>query len=203
MKSYTDIYNHYRKNVYPCAEKEYSWYKQADNLRYAVKKAFLSRNEKGEVEDHQARYGIPKCLCLAAKIALEHFDTQCISDFDNFNSIYEFVQGVRNKVEGFGELANYDVALRISQYLGIEVHEVYLHRGTREGFCALRLNIKNRRIVPVEKFPEPFNQLSGDHLENLLCIYKKVLDDPSAEFPKNCIRRKTNSSCINKNCCIC
>lgn len=201
MKSYTDIYNHYSKNVYPCAEEEYSWYKQADNLEDAVKKAFLSINEKGEVEDHQARYGIPKCLPLAAEIALEHLDTQCIIDFDNFKSIYQFVRSVKEKIKGFGELANYDVALRISQYLGIELHEVYLHAGTKEGFHALRLNIKNRGIIPVDKFPEPFNQLSGDHLENLLCMYKEVLADPSAEFPKTCICRKTNSSCSNKNGC--
>ncbi|MEH2411929.1 hypothetical protein [Nostoc sp.] len=204
MKSYTDIYNHYCKNVYPCAEEEYSWYKQADNLRDAVRKAFLSEDKQRKVDDHQRLVG-RECLCLAAKIALEHFDTQCISDFDNFNSIHQFVEDVRNEVrkevKGFGELANYDVALRISQYLGIELHEVYLHAGTTIGFRALRLNIKNRGIIPVDKFPEPFNQLSGDHLENLLCIYQEVLADPSAEFPKTCIRRKTNSSYSNKNGC--
>ena len=202
MKSYTDIYNDYLANVYPCAEEEYSWYKKADNLRDAVKKAFLSRNKNGEVEDHQAGYGIPKCLPLAAEIALEHFDAECITGFDNFKTIDQFVRSVRKEVKGFGELANYDVAMRIAHYVGCgELQVVYLHAGVKTGCRALGLNVKNRRIIPVEEFPVPFNQLSGDHLENLLCIYKEVLANSLAEVGKTCIRPKTNSSCISKNGC--
>ncbi|OYD95385.1 hypothetical protein CDG76_10445 [Nostoc sp. 'Peltigera membranacea cyanobiont' 210A] len=202
MKSYTDIYEEYHKNVYLYAEKEYSWYKQADNLKDAIRKAFLSEDEQGKVHPHQRRVGRQR-LALAADIALKHLDTQCVIDFDNFNSIYQFVQDVRNKVEGFGELANYDVALRITKYLGFELQEVYLHAGVTIGFRALGLNVKERDIIPVEEFPEPFKQLSGDHLENLLCIYKEVLADSSVEFPKTCICPKTNSSCINKNGRVC
>ncbi|QFS49062.1 hypothetical protein [Nostoc sphaeroides] len=204
MTSYTDIFNHYREHFYCRVEQEYSWYKQPGNLRDAVERAFLSINEKGEIEDHQSRYGIPKCLPLAAEIALEHLDTQCIIDFDNFNSIYQFVRSVRKKVKGFGELANYDVAMRIAHYQGCgELQVVYLHAGVKTGFRALGLNEKNRRIIPIEEFPEPFNQLSGDHLENLLCLYKKMLDGSSVEFPKTCIRPKRNSSSINKNGRVC
>lgn len=202
MTSYTDIYNDYYKNVYCYAEEEYSWYKQADNLRDAVRKAFLSEDKCGRVESHQRRIGRER-LALAADIALEHFDTQSIIDFDNFNTIYKFVGNVRNQVDKFGELAHYDVTLRISKYLGFQLQEVYLHAGVTIGFRALGLNIKNKLIIPVKEFPEPFNQLSGDHLENLLCIYKEVLADSSIEFPKNCICSKTNSSSINKNCCVC
>ncbi|GEM_PF-2196036 len=202
MKSYTDIYEDYYKNVYLYAEKEYSWYKQADNLKDAVRKAFLSEDEQGKVHSHQRRVGRRR-LALAADIALEHLDTQCIIDFGNFNSIYQFVQDVRNKVEKFGELANYDVALRITKYLGFELQEVYLHAGVTIGFRALGLNVKERESIPVEEFPEPFNLLSGDHLENLLCIYKEVLADSSVEFPKTCIRPKRNYPSINKNDCVC
>ncbi|MDZ8242295.1 MAG: hypothetical protein RMZ69_35040 [Nostoc sp. ChiQUE01a] len=202
MTSYTDIYNEYHKNVYCCAEEEYSWYKQAENLRHAVRKAFLSEDKCGRVQSHQRRIG-RESLALAADIALEHFDTQSIIDFDNFNTIYKFVGNVRNQVYKFGELAHYDVALRISKYLGFELQEVYLHAGVTIGFRALNLNIKNKRIIPVKEFPEPFNQLSGDHIENLLCIYKEVLADSSVEFPKTSICSKTNSSCIITNCCVC
>ncbi|WP_373525924.1 hypothetical protein [Nostoc sp.] len=199
MKSYTDIFNHYHENFYCRVEEEYSWYKQPGNLRDAVERAFLSINEKGEVEDHQSRYGIPKYLPLAAEIALEHFDTERITGFDNFKTIHQFVHSVRKEVKGFGELATYDVAMRIAHYLGCgELQEVYLHAGVKTGFHALGLKAKNRRIIPVEEFPVPFNQLSEDHLENLLCLYKGMLDGSSVEFPKTCIRPKTNSSCINK-----
>jgi hypothetical protein len=54
MTSYTDIFNHYPEHFYYRVEQEYSWYKQASNLRDAVERAFLSINEKGEVEDHQS-----------------------------------------------------------------------------------------------------------------------------------------------------
>jgi hypothetical protein len=200
--TYSEIYDTYRKEFDFRVEQEYSWYKKADSLRDAINKAFLSRNEKGEIEDHQSRYGIPKCLPLAAEVALNYFDARCISNFDNFTSIYKFVQDVRKEVKGFGELANYDVAMRIANYLGCgEIQVVYLHAGVKAGCRALGLNIKNRRILPVEEFPPPFNQLSGDHLENLLCIYKEVLANSSAEVGKTCIRPKTNSSCISKNGC--
>lgn len=86
MKSYADIYNDYRDNVYPCAEKEYSWYKKADNLRDAVKKAFLSEDEQGKVHNHQCRVGRQR-LALAVEIALEYFDGHYISSFENFHRI--------------------------------------------------------------------------------------------------------------------
>ncbi|MFL9455650.1 MULTISPECIES: DUF4058 family protein [Nostocales] len=39
-----------------------------------------------------------------------------------------------------------------------------------------------------------FNQLSGDHLENLLCIYKDVLANSSAEVGRTCMIPDTDFS---------
>lgn len=200
MTSYTDVYKDYLVKVYPYAEKEYSWYKQADNLRDAVKKAFRSEDEQGKVNNHQSRVG-RKRLALATEIALERFDILGISSFDSFNTIYQFVQSVSAEVHGFGQLATYDTTLRIAKYLGCELQEVYLHAGVTTGASALGFTVKDGDIIPVEEFPAPFNELSGDHLENLLCIYKAVLADFSAEVGKTCIRPKTNSSCIKKKGC--
>ncbi|MEH2241498.1 hypothetical protein [Nostoc sp.] len=150
MKSYTDIYNYYRDNVYPCAEKEYSWYKKADNLRDAVEKAFLSKDEQGKVHRHQCRVG-RYCLALAAKIALEYFDGHYISSFENFHSIYQFVDSVSCKVKGFGELGTYEVALRITKYLGCELQKVYLHADVTIGTCALSFNVKDGDIIPYRR----------------------------------------------------
>jgi hypothetical protein len=197
--TYTDIYNEYRNQYTSCVEEEYSWYKKADTLRDAVNKAFLSRNDKGEVENHQSHYGIPKCLPSAVEVALKYFDAQCITGFDDFKSIYKFVQNVRKEVTGFGELAHYDVTMRIAHYLGhAELQEVYLHADVKDGCRALGMNIRNRRTIPVKEFPAPFNQLDGDHLENLLCIYKDRLANPLAKVGKTCVRLQTNSSCISK-----
>ncbi len=128
MTFYTKIYNDYLAKVYPDAEEEYSWYKKADNLRDAVKKAFLSEDEQGKVHSHQHLVGRQR-LALATEIALERFDNLGISSFDNFNTIYQFVQSVSTEVHGFGQLATYDTTLRIAKYLGCELQEVYLHAG--------------------------------------------------------------------------
>ncbi|MBC1236856.1 hypothetical protein [Nostoc sp. 2RC] len=128
MKSYTDVYKDYMADVYRHAEEEYSWYKKADNLRDAVKKAFLSEDEQGKVHSHQHLVGRQR-LALATEIALERFDNLGISSFDNFNTIYQFVQSVSAEVHGFGQLATYDTTLRIAKYLGCELQEVYLHAG--------------------------------------------------------------------------
>ncbi|WP_445636780.1 hypothetical protein NSTC745_01741 [Nostoc sp. DSM 114161] len=200
MKSYTDVYKDYMADVYPHAEEEYSWYKKADNLRDAVKKAFRSEDECGKVNSHQCLVG-RACLAEATEIALKRFDNLGISSFDSFDTIHQFVESVSAEVKHFGPLATYDVALRIAKYLDLELQEVYLHKGVTIGARALGFNVKDGDIMPVEEFPAPFNKLSGDHLENLLCIYKKVLANSSAEVGKTCIRPKTNSSCIRKKGC--
>jgi hypothetical protein len=203
MKSYTKIYKEYRDHVYGYygyLEEKYSWYKKADNLRDAVKKAFFSEDEQGKVDSHQHRVGRQR-LALAAEIALKHFDAQCISSFENFHSVYQFVESVSYKVKGFGQLATYDVALRIAKYLNLELQEVYLHAGVTVGTRALGFNVKDGDIIVVNQFPAPFNQLSGDHLENLLCIYKDVLANSSDEVGKTCIRPKPISPCISKKGC--
>jgi hypothetical protein len=201
MTSYTKIYNDYLANVYRDAEAQYSWYKKADNLRDAVKKAFLSEDEQRKVNDHQRLVG-RQCLAEAISVALERFEILEISSFDSFDTIYQFVESVSDDVKGFGLLATYDVALRIAKYLDLELQEVYLHAGVTIGARALGFNVKDGDIMLVEEFPAPFNKLSGDHLENLLCMYKEVLANSSVEVGKTCIRPKINSSCIRKKGCF-
>jgi hypothetical protein len=104
-------------------------------------------------------------------------------------------------VKGFGQLATYDVALRIAKYLNFELQEVYLHAGVTDGTRALGLKVKDGDILSVHQFPTPFNQLSGDHLENLLCIYKEVLANSSDQVGETCIRPKPNPPCISKKGC--
>lgn len=187
MKTLTDIFNEYKVNVYSYQESYYDWYRKADNLRCAIHKAFLSKNEQGEVEFHQRRVGC-KVLGKAAEVALEQFDLLSINNLNTFNNIYQFVNSVSTKVEGFGLLATYDVALRISKYQGCDIPEVYCHAGVTVGARALGFDVKDGQTISVDKFPAPLNQLSGDHLENLLCIYKGVLANTTIEVNKTCVR---------------
>jgi len=187
MKTYTDIFNHYLVKVFPAQENYYTWFRESDSLKSAIKRAFLSEDQRGKVHGHQARVGRQR-LAKAAGIALERFNALSESYFDNFDKIHQFVQSVGAEVPGFGSLAAYDVSLRIAKYQGCDILDVHLHAGVTQGARAMGFDVKDGETYRVDQFPEPFNQLSGDHLENLLCIYKNVLADASAEAGKPCIR---------------
>ena len=187
MKTYTDIFNDYLVNVLPYQESYYDWFRESDSLKTAIKKAFLSQDKRGKVHGHQARVGRQR-LAKAAGIALERFNALSESYFDNFDKIHQFVQSVGAEVSGFGSLAAYDVTLRIAKYQGCDILDVHLHAGVTQGARAMSFDVKDGETLTIDQFPEPFNQLSGDHLENLLCIYKNVLADASAQAGKPCVR---------------
>ncbi|HLO86647.1 MAG TPA: hypothetical protein VK203_16840, partial [Nostocaceae cyanobacterium] len=89
------------------------------------------------------------------------------------------------------------------KYLDLELREVYLHAGVTDGTRALGCfeRVKDGDIIPVDQFPAPFNQLSGDHLENLLCIYKDVLANTAQEVTNTCVKQKINNPCISRKRC--
>lgn len=203
MKTLPDIFNLYKVNVYPYQEKYYDWYRKADNLRCAIYKAFISKNERGKVESHQCRVGC-KVLGKAAEIALEQFDRLSINNLNTFNNIYQFVDSVRAEVKGFGLLATYDVSLRIAKYQRCDIYEVYCHRGVTVGARALGFDVKDGQTITVDKFPTPLNQLSADHLENLLCIYRDVLANTTIEVNKACVHPTKQDQVIKvstRHCC--
>ena len=187
MKTYTDIVNDYFVKVFPYQESYYTWFRESNGLRSAIEKAFRSEDQRGKVHGHQARVGRQR-LAIAAGIALERFNALSESYFDNFDKIHQFVQSVGAEVPGFGSLAAYDVALRIAKYQRCDILDVHLHAGVTQGARAMGFNVKDGETLTVDQFPEPFNQLSADHLENLLCIYKNKLADASAKAGKPCVR---------------
>ena len=187
MKTYIDVFNYYLVNVLPYQENYYDWFRESNDLRSAIEKAFRSEDQRGKVHGHQARVGRQR-LAAAAGIALERFNALSESYFDNFDKIHQFVQSVGAEVSGFGSLAAYDVTLRIAKYQGCDILDVHLHAGVTQGARAMSFDVKDGETLTIDQFPEPFNQLSGDHLENLLCIYKNVLADASAQAGKPCVR---------------
>ncbi len=133
-------------------------------------------------------------MAKAAEIALARFETLSENNFDNFNTIHQFVKSVGNQVKGFGHLAAYDIALRIAKYQGCDIKEVHFHAGVTVGARAMGFDVKDGEVMSVEQFPAPFNQLSGDHLENLLCIYKNFLANASAKMGKNCLHQQVKNN---------
>src|SRR4028118_1723913 len=187
MKTYTDIVNDYLAKVSPSQESYYDWFRESDSLKSAIEKAFRSEDQRGKVYRHQSRVGRQR-LAKAAEIALKRFNTLSESYFDNFDKIHQFVQSVGAEVPGFGSLAVYDVTLRIAKYQGCDILDVHLHAGVTQGARAMGFNVKDGETLTVDQFPEPFHQLSADHLENLLCIHKNELADASAKVGKPCVR---------------
>jgi len=194
MSRYIELHAEYNQVFYKGLEAQYTWYSKAGNLRDAVEKAFFSIDENGGLNPHQHRIGKGP-LKEAAEKALKVFDTKHITTFKDFESIYEFVGSIGCKVTGVGELAIYDVAVRIAKYLKLKVRNVYLHRGATVGARALGKNVKDGKILSVDKFPPPLNQLSGDHLENFLCIYKHELAHFSTNAVKSCKKAKAHKHC--------
>lgn len=201
INSYIEKYNEYLEFFYEGRERQYDFYKKADNFIDAVTKAFLSEDEQGNLNRHQYRVGKER-LEEALEKALEHFDAKGISDFKDFNSVYKFVESIRWQVNRFGSLTTYDVAVRIGKYLNLEADKVYLHSGTTLGARALGFkNVRDGDTLSVDQFPDPLNQLSGDHLENFLCIFKDDLANISAGVVKSCTTLKSNHSDITKKGC--
>lgn len=60
-------------------------------------------------------------------------------------------------------------------------------------------DIREGKKISVSHFPSPLNALSGDHLENLLCIYKEELKKQkiSNHKQKYCTKSQTRK---NKPC---
>lgn len=192
MKTYQDILNDYKDNVYSRIESDYLWYRKADNLRTAIEKAFKSENARGKVDSHQCRVGRER-LAKAVKIALKHYDNISEKNFSNFDKIHQFVKSVADELKGFGRLAAYDVAVRIAKYQGCSISEVHLHAGVTKGASAMGFNVKDGDTISIDQFPAPFNQLDGDHLENILCLYKDVLAGISNQPGKTCLGYKIKS----------
>jgi hypothetical protein len=174
LSTYIDIYDDYKHHCFALQESYYNWYKKASNLESAVTKAFHSKNENGKLHSHQRRVG-HKRLAKAARIALGYLNNNSKVIFDNFDRIHDFVKQIAKDVEGFGDLASYDISVRIAQYLNCEIKEVHLHAGVTDGVKAMGFKARDGQTMSIDQFPHPFNQLSADHLENLLCIYKDDL----------------------------
>lgn len=107
---------------------------------------------------------------------------RCKSFDDIFVVVYE------SKIKNFGPLAVYDTTLRLGAIFGYYPRVVYLHQGAYEGAVNLLgkevVEIKSKYFcgnraypyITVEILPDPLNKMEPYHIENFLCIYKKVLE---------------------------
>ena len=140
----------------------------------AVHHAAASARADGKREAHQRR--IPEA-------ALNQFATallrQPIANARDFGDLFAYVRRAAKpihgkRVQGIGDLAIYDVALRLGWFGRMEPKCVYLHAGTRVGAAALGLDATGDTL-PVDVFPSEMQVLSAAEIEDFLCIYKARL----------------------------
>jgi hypothetical protein len=97
----------------------------------------------------------------------------------SYESLIQTVETIIGSVPGIGELAVYDIALRIGARFGLEPEQVYLHRGTRAGAAALGMDAA-RPAAYISELPAGLRALIPREAEDTLCIYKSQLTQIAA-----------------------
>ena len=179
LRSYADIVAAYRQEYADAHRAEMNWFGDPrQTLSGAVHRAcgtqVPKRHGKGlKRHSHQPFRSVPDDALLEAASRLEsrRADIGAAADFAGLHALVD--AGIR-PISGIGELAVYDIALRIGAYRGLRPTEVYLDAGTREGAAAHGLDA-SRKSVPMTSLPVEFLLLSADEAEDVLCIYRHPL----------------------------
>lgn len=109
-----------------------------------------------------------------------------LSAADSFDELFDIVSTAIELIDGIGELAVYDTALRIGARFDLQPTKVYLHAGTRTGARVLGLQ-HTRAYIDVAELPVELQVLSASEAEDALCIYKHELTKPTG-FARNASR---------------
>ncbi|KAA1162765.1 hypothetical protein EU508_05340 [Pseudoalteromonas fuliginea] len=145
---------------------------QEYTLKHTHQEEFIDRDGKSR--------GVGNTVLFLMRSELIHKGGE-LREAQSFEDVYEIVKNI--KVNGFGELSNYDTAIRISSYLGFKPKDIYLHAGTKVGAEYLEnkgLLPKDSRLeakVPIDVFPQPFQALDAFQIENFLCSFKDNLKE--------------------------
>lgn len=101
--------------------------------------------------------------------------------FLNFEDLFDYVNNCIRGIVGIGQLAVYDISVRIGKYLcspSIEPRDyVYLQQGALDGANKLLgANPKMKECrYPITIFPAELQKLGSFHIENFLCVMKNML----------------------------
>lgn len=165
------IVDHYIEQHRDRLRRELRYFEIQRTLQEAVEAAALSKTPGGKRHPHQRR--IPgEVLQQAAKSLLA--DLPELRKCKSFEELIDVIDTKIRRIRGIGELAVYDIALRIGAHLGLYPHRVFVHAGTTKGLRALGLDYRRESIV-LSELPEPFHRLQPHEAEDCLCIYKSEL----------------------------
>ena len=142
-----------------------------DFLEAAIKIAVVAENVDGKLHEHQYRVGREKLRNYYDKLSPY---TKEIGACNSFDELYNILESY--KVKGIGELALYDIAVRIATFMEKKSYtasnmlpdKVYLHRGSKNG-ARILLGRNVKRIEPKSVFPPALQSLTCDEIETFLC----------------------------------
>jgi hypothetical protein len=176
LRTYTDVVTDYRQRYAAAHRAEMNLFgNPRQTLPEAIHRACRSQVPKKhgrglKRHSHQPLRSVPDDALLEAASRLERraADIGAATDFSGLHALVD--AGIR-PISGIGELAVYDIALRIGAYRGLRPSEIYLHAGTREGVAAIGLDAA-RKSIPMTSLPVEIQSLGADEAEDVLCIYR-------------------------------
>jgi hypothetical protein len=172
LRTVESIVDAYIENYRPRAQDEVRFYRRRPTLQDAIEVAALARTAAETKHSHQRR--IPLTVLKQARDKLVA-SANALRKCKDFATLFDQIRALILPIHGIGELAVYDIAQRIGAHLGKLPREVYLHRGTREGARALRLETGQRLSLAAHELPNGFQRLRPYELEDCLCIYEREI----------------------------
>jgi hypothetical protein len=178
FRAYANVVADYRNRYAGAHRAELAWFGEPGELAEVIRRACLSRVPKKRGDglkrhSHQPFRSVSDDALLEAASRLE-MRTADIQRTSVFANLLALINDEIQPISGIGELAAYDIALRIGAFCGVLPTEVYLHAGTRKGAAALGLDA-SRKSIPVSSLPTELQLLEADEAEDVLCIYRHAL----------------------------
>jgi len=170
LKQMVDAYIRDPKEGRDRKRKQLEWFKGLrPRLDVAILDAVKIDPTTGKKHAHQKRNPKDKLADAHEELQAKKEDIRAAKDFD---ALHDIVQREIGHVKLVGNLAIYDIALRIGAFLGKEPKRVYLQRGSAEG--ARLLGFAGKTIDP-QVLPDAFSRLTPAEIEDFLCVRKSRL----------------------------
>ena len=167
----TDLVKDFKTHYGSRCDGEDIHYGSLPTLEAAIHDAAFGLGQEGKRSRHQAR--IPQSV-LKQSFTILRRSKNAIRRCRSFHELWTLIGRSTEDIQGLGELYVYDTARRIGVKRKLYPTSVYLHRGTRDGARALKLDYR-KSYISSSDLPRELRRLSAAKAEDFLCIYKKSL----------------------------
>jgi hypothetical protein len=137
----------------------------------ALSCAALAELPSGKRHPHQRR--IPRAALEESRRRLLE-NLSLLRRAATFDELFDLIDALIRPIPKIGELAVYDMALRLGARFRLEPEKVYIHAGTRGGAQVIGFDAR-RDAIEMEELPASIRRLTAREAEDFLCIYKSRL----------------------------